>query len=152
MSASHVIPKLWQGSKPPEGPGLAAQGFRLLVLCAREIQPHSQRFPGLIVLHAPLDDDPSRDLSAQEIQIAHGAADAVARAVSQGHRTLVTCAMGLNRSGLVVALAMTRGMGALGVSPQTAVALVRRARGNDALGNRRFVKHLFSLSPGDSPQ
>lgn len=149
MTASRVIPKLWQGSKPPEGPGLAAQGFRLLVLCAREIQPHSQRFPGLVVLHAPLDDDPKRGLSAQEIQIAHEAADAVAKAIVAGHRTLVTCAMGLNRSGLVTALAMTRG---LSVSPPTAIALVRRARGNDALGNHRFVQHLLSLSPGDSPR
>ncbi len=141
MSASRITPKLWQGSKPPQGPGLAAQGVRLVVLCAREHQPHSQRFPGVVVLHAPLDDDPHRDPSAQELQIAHEASSVVASALQQGHRCLVTCAMGLNRSGLVSGLALVR----LGASAPTAIALIRRARGNDALSNPRFRDYLLSL-------
>ena len=58
-----------------------------------------------------------------------------------GRRVLVRCSGGLNRSGLVSALALTH----LGRSADEAVALVRAARGPWALTNPGFVAHLKSL-------
>jgi len=67
----------------------------------------------------------------------------VARLVEDGKRVLVHCTQGLNRSGLVVACALTY----LGHEPADAIDLVRRKRGVDdgfgALGNEAFVDWLL---------
>lgn len=69
-------------------------------------------------------------------------ATTVADAVAAGRRVLVRCSGGLNRSGLVVALALVRA----GHDVDDAVALVRAARGPWALTNPGFVAHLRSLA------
>jgi hypothetical protein len=53
-----IAPGLYQGSKPPFGTELKDLGFDVLVLAAREIQPASVYFPGIEVIHAPIDDMP----------------------------------------------------------------------------------------------
>lgn len=65
----------------------------------------------------------------------------IATAVGDGRRVLVRCSGGLNRSGLVAAVALTH----LGHPVDEAVSLVRRARGPWALTNPMFVAHLRTL-------
>jgi protein-tyrosine phosphatase len=108
-------------------------GIDVLVLCAEELQRH----PHPIVLRAPLDDArPSND----EKRIALRAAFRVNSLRRQGKRVLVTCAQGINRSGLVVALALVLD----GVSAADAVRIVRRRRqhpaGAQALSNQHFLR------------
>lgn len=137
MDATRILPKLYQGSLPPEGRELADRGFDVLVLCAEEHQPSGRKFPGVQVYHAPLDD---HDLSAVEARIAERAAEAVRRHVLRGERVLVTCAMGRNRSGLVVALAILKLTAMTGFDAAT---LVRRGRAG-ALSNPSFVDAVVS--------
>jgi len=106
LNVDQIYPGLWQGAYPPEGGYLASGGFRVLVLCAREIQPRATTFPGLEVVYAPNDDDYDRPITMDETRIAINAAKRVARAIQMGKPTLVTCAMGWNRSGLVNAFAL----------------------------------------------
>ena len=136
MSRSEVAPGLFVGSKPSPG---RYEGFDTIVLAAEEYQPHADRFPGMEVIHVPLDDAPRRPMREDEITAATKTAERVARRLRTGRRVLVTCAMGLNRSGLVAALAMhdVYGMGA-----DEIVARLRRARGMWALSNPNFEKLL----------
>lgn len=136
MSLSEVVPGLYVGSKPPPG---RREGVDVVVLAAMEYQPPAHLFPGTEVIHVPLDDDPSRQMREDEIVEATRAAGRVARRLRAGRRVLVTCAMGLNRSGLVAALAMheVHGMGA-----DEIVERLRRARGKRALSNPHFEKLL----------
>lgn len=66
------------------------------------------------------------------------AAAIVAHGLRQELRVLVTCHMGLNRSGLVAARALVL----LGMVPQRAVGAIRRMRGPDALSNPSFLQYL----------
>jgi protein-tyrosine phosphatase len=134
--ADHVHGGLWQGSRPPQGKEIADAGFDVLVLTAMEYQPPSEAFPGVRVLHTPLDD---AEPTAVERSMAFGASAAVAEALKRGKRVLVTCQMGLNRSGWVVARALQLG----GVSRRESIAMVRRARGSMALCNDDFVADLM---------
>jgi hypothetical protein len=143
FDADRLAPKLYQGSAPPPGPELRARGFDVLVLAAEEIQPPSWAFPGVQVIHAPSDDGeiiPERS--------AHAAAQEVARALKQGKRALVTCAMGLNRSGIISALALWYATGRPG---HECVALVQRKR-RSALCNHWFVEYLSALPARDKRQ
>lgn len=82
---------------------------------------------------APFDDGPVDD---DTVLTAKLSASQVARAVSKGKRVLVTCMGGLNRSGLVVGLALR----SLGYDADAAIRLVREARGPFALSNEHFVE------------
>jgi protein-tyrosine phosphatase len=78
-------------------------------------------------------------MSADEIGIAARTAARVARRLRAGKRILVTCAMGLNRSGLVAALAMSD---VWGMNADEIVGRLRRARGKWALSNPNFERLL----------
>jgi protein-tyrosine phosphatase len=65
----------------------------------------------------------------------------VADDVVKGRRVLVTCHMGLNRSGLVCGLALCR----LGYTPKEAIDLMRRLRNEEVLCNPKFVKAVKRL-------
>ena len=66
------------------------------------------------------------------------AAGLVADAVRSGRRTLVHCAQGWNRSGLVSARALMY----LGLSVHDAIAEIRAARGDGALSNSSYAAWL----------
>lgn len=109
IDASEIIPGLWQGGEPPLGTAVALHGFHTLVLCAREIQPDKEQFPGVEVIYAPNDDEPSKyPFTLKDLKVAVKASSGVASALLEGHNVLVTCAAGINRSGLVVALTLHR--------------------------------------------
>ena len=135
--AHNILPRLWQGSAPDPGATVRRDGFRALVLAAEEYQPPSVAFPGVSVMHAPLDDhyDP---LTAAEWERIIRAASFVSYHVSHGHRTLVTCQAGLNRSGIITALAICFLTDATG---RQAIQRVQQRR-PDALRNENFVDHI----------
>ena len=127
-----VARRLWMGSRPD--PESSYSGFDVLVLSAWEYQPRGVfRVPEII--HVPLDDSGSPP-TAEEVEGALVASREVARHRRAGRRVLVTCTAGMNRSGLIVALALRR----LGVPAASAIALVRRARGDEALSNPWFAE------------
>jgi protein-tyrosine phosphatase len=64
----------------------------------------------------------------------------VADLVSEGHRVLVHCRMGLNRSALVIATALTY----LGMNGSQALAHLREIRPG-ALFNETFAEHVLAL-------
>jgi protein-tyrosine phosphatase len=106
MDADEIVTGLWQGSVPPRGSLVHGNGFDTLVLCAREFQFPAHEFPGTYVVHAPNDDAVGMPLTREKLRVAIQAARIVVQEIGYGRRVLVTCAAGLNRSGLVVALAL----------------------------------------------
>lgn len=105
IDADEIYPLLWQGGRPLEGMAVANAGFNAVVFCAAEYQPPPERFPGLdAVMYVPLHDHGPPPTKG-ELESALQASYFVSNWVAQGRKVLVTCSMGLNRSGLVVALA-----------------------------------------------
>ena len=142
IDMNEIIPGLHQGSKPPQGKILRRLGVRALVLAAEEYQPPASRFPGLRVFHAPLDDH-RRPLSKAEWNRILGAAKFAARNVLDGRRTLVTCAAGLNRSGIISAGTVSF---LTGLSGSDAVELVQSRR-DWALCNESFAWQVARMFP-----
>jgi protein-tyrosine phosphatase len=137
---SKVTPKLWQGGYPPEGRSLADLGVDVLVLAAEEHQPQDERFPGVEVLRVPLFDQSQQSIEDFAAMIAAG--HQVAQHLARGKTVLSTCQLGLNRSGVISALALCN----LGVPPKIAISAVRRARGPWALSNKTF-EHVVRSYP-----
>jgi len=137
MSQSEVAPGLFVGSKPSAGRHACVD---VIVLAAMEYQPSGETFPGAEVLHAPLDDAPL--MREDEIAIAVRVAQRVARRLRAGRRVLVTCAMGLNRSSLIAAIAMSE---IYGMSADEIITRIRHARGAWALSNPNFERLLRAV-------
>lgn len=102
-------------------------GFDLLVLCAREHQfiDDHEAFQGLTVVRAPNDDSVHYPLTREKLRTAVGASSEVVRALKANQQVLVTCAAGLNRSGLVTALSLHK---LYGWSGEKCIAAVRKGR------------------------
>jgi len=141
LDVSKIAPNLWQGSNPPHGPLLRQAGFDVLVLCAYERQYPSSYFPGMQVLKVPLDDG-----HVVPKEQAKRAGAEVARLVRAGKKVLVVCNMGVNRSGLVTALALWHLTGLPGSHCLLQVQQNRRApSGMPALCNPVFADFLLFL-------
>ena len=114
----------------------------LHVACPQEFPPEPASADE--VIFCPLQDDPTvnwvkRPLwCRQVIKLARK----VAQDIQQGKVVLVSCAAGLNRSGLISALALC----GLGVPPVVAIQRVRERRPG-ALFNPQFVKAIKVLGP-----
>lgn len=145
LDATRLHRGLYMGSAPTTGNIVRALGFDVLVLCAEEYQLRSRNFPGVLVLHAPLDDDPT-GVTPRDADTMFAAGREVAKHMSQGRKVLVTCMAGRNRSGVVSALALYFLTGAPGVQ---IVRHIRRTRvgidGGASLTNPRFVELLRQL-------
>lgn len=137
IDANKIIPRLYQGSRPPMGWDLVNAGVTSLVLCAEEHQPRAKNFPGILVCHAPLDDH-MKPLSRIEWNTIQDAARFVVRELGRGGRVLVTCHAGRNRSGIVTALALIMLTGCTG---REAVRLIKAHREN-ALSNPSFAQQI----------
>lgn len=115
--------------------------YDMVVSAAAECVPPQGRTYETI--HLPMDDAPwDWRRNGDEAALVVGLARTVAQAVQKGRYVLVVCQMGLNRSGLVTALALTH----LGWPPDEAVQLVR-ARHPSVLSNRTFLNAVYGLSP-----
>ena len=146
IEASEITKNLWQGSVPEPGKYVAEAGFDVLVLSAREYQRSSIYYPGVQVLHAPNDDNERYPFTREKLKVALQTARSVAEAVNEGKNVLVTCAAGLNRSGLISALALHF---LYGWSGAQCVKVVREKRGiwrdPQPLSNDEFVTVLNRL-------
>lgn len=130
---TYLTNRLAQGSAPSP---YARLPFDVVVLAAQEYQPDLPDYP--VVMHVPLDDGPPPD-KVTRMRI-RKAAQQVADHVQLGHRVLVTCRMGRNRSGVIAGLALVK----LGVPRELAVNRIVRLR--DGLKNpyfRAMVKGTF---------
>ena len=149
LDANEIVPGLWQGSFPMPGNQVKDKGFTHLVLCARELQPPANLYPGVQVIHAPNDDSPIYgSLGEVELKTAVRAARRATEALKDGGRVLVTCAAGANRSGLVNGITLHL---LYGWSGRKAIDQIRRKRklqdGYPPLSNDEFVAALMNLKP-----
>lgn len=140
LDADCVADRLYGGGRLYQGSAIDAgtwtvldTTFSMVVLCAEELQDAPLQLR-LQIVRAGFRDTPwpSRD----DLAAAARAARTVVGELTRGGRVLVTCAAGLNRSGLVTGLALGHAIG----SGEDAVRLIRRARGNAALGNPTFYR------------
>jgi len=149
VEADEIVPNLWQGSYPRYGEHVAKSGFTLLVFCAGEIQPPAEDYPGVRIIYAPNSDDYVSKMPRDLLQIAVEAAHEVAQEIQDGGKALVTCAAGINRSGLVSALTLHFLHGWAGTE---CIARVQKTRVNQkhhmvALDNPQFRAVLKNLKP-----
>ena len=142
IDASRIIPHLAIGSVPPSGDLLREYGVGVLVLAAKEAQPASREFPGVEVIHAPYADRFFEPLAAATSKRVVQVAKLVAERVKAGQNVLVTCMMGLNRSGLIAGLALRF----LGMSGREAVDQIRLNRAG-ALSNPTFRRMVLEFEP-----
>jgi len=117
MDADHIIPRLYLGSSPLV---FSCDAFDVVVLAARELQKPPQG--RCRVIQAPLDDThhPTRG----EVLTALQAARKVRLELRRGRRVLVSCAAGINRSALIVAMVLMMN----GTSAQEAIQRIRQKR------------------------
>jgi protein-tyrosine phosphatase len=126
---SHIDGNLWMGGKPVISPHERFQTVLSLDGWTNyECHPHQR----LIVV--PMFDREEMPMPDGELlQLA----DEVNRWCNEGP-TLVHCTAGLNRSGLVVALALMK----RGLSADAAIAHLRRKRSSEVLHNKTFERWL----------
>ena len=127
-----IIDNLWLGGNPVD-----VKEFRYLVVVNHAPRYHIPN--GTMAVVYPFDDGDW----LPDLEKLHELADTVNRFVDKGP-TLVHCSAGLNRSGLVTALALIK----RGMQPVDAIALLRAKRGSDVLYNKTFSDWLMTLSPG----
>lgn len=89
-------------------------------------------------IHVPLFDDARQVSVPREAEHVQRAAGAVAAELRAGSRVLVTCRLGLNRSALVVVLAMEQ----MGLPTAFSIAYLRQQRSPDVLSNTAFERYL----------
>jgi hypothetical protein len=138
VSEHEIIPRLWQGGCTYDG-GIVGH-YEAIVCCVP--QPYCLCCPTAPEhdhLFLPMGVAPAMYLPAT--WRLEQAATFVARHVKLGHRTLVHCEAGLNRSGLIVALSLIRGWG---MDAQAAIDLIRQRRGQYALCNHEFTAWLVA--------
>jgi len=144
VSRSQIDTFIWQGEEPERACTPDVLGdVDVLVLCHAEHEEPWERFKnrGLSgIIEAPFSDD-CKTLDERGLSQAIHASFAVWLAVRSESRVLVTCHRGLNRSGLVVALALR---GLKGWSGARALEYVRSKRPG-ALFNPGFAAYLTSL-------
>jgi hypothetical protein len=130
---AEVIPGLFQADTTFSPAELLAQGFDAVFdLCGID---RSDGSLGHAYVAHPIDDLPW----LPDPGPIHELGERVAELVRSGHRVVVNCMSGLNRSGLLVGRALI----ALGHPPEETVALIRRARGPHALSNNHFRRFLL---------
>jgi protein-tyrosine phosphatase len=137
LDVNRITENLYQGSNPPHGSLLARAGFHTVVLCAMERQYPASAFPGVQVIHAPMDDGYIIP------PLAAPTARLVAQLVRRGKKVLVVCNMGLNRSGITNALALWYLTGMSGHACMWHV----QTRRPGALFNNDFAAYLSRLLP-----
>ena len=137
---NEVVPGLWQG-----GTDVRSGSQTACVI--------TDQFDSVISLTGAVEYGPGDDVPHRVMRMADAGldffleqrldelSDHVVSELAAGHKVLVRCTGGLNRSGLVVGLTLIK----QGHTPDEAIDLVRAARGPWALCNPAFVQHLRSF-------
>jgi hypothetical protein len=133
--ANEIVPNLWVGRWDIRPAEAFASGFEVVVMLEDERRDEVRPPAGGVFLAWPIEDSAETLPDEETLQAVVGL---VGRSVRAGRPTLITCLGGLNRSGLVAAIALRR----LGRTADEALALVRAARGPYALGNELFEERL----------
>lgn len=140
-----IVPQVAQGSWPAvsaKGKGEAFKIADVLVLCAEEHQAKGlQAPPGKHIIRLGFDDDTYRPIPPEAGKIFHAHAQQLGKAALSGRKILITCAMGLNRSGLITALTLMHGYR---MRPSQAIGLIRNRRSKDCLCNPMFEQWLLA--------
>jgi len=136
-----IVSHVAQGSYP----ALRGEAFRhadVLVLCAEEHQARGLKAPqGKQIVRLGFDDDIYRPIPPEAGQIFHAHAKQLGKLAINGRKVLITCAMGLNRSGLITALTLMHGYK---MRPSEAIKLIRGRRSPDCLCNPMFEQWLLA--------
>lgn len=127
---TQIIPGLWCGGRP----SAYASKYDLVICCEDKIRP--ERDPGFrgMVVHVPMKD--SEDFDPDPVQC-NGAAELAHAFLLADRRVFIHCAAGVNRTGVVAALTLTR----FGYKPQAAIDLLREVRPG-MLFNQRFCRFI----------
>jgi len=140
-SFNWIVPNVAQGSYP----GLKGAAFKhadILVLCAEEFQAKGLKPPpGKHIIRLGFDDDSYRPIPPEAGKIFHAHAKQLGQAALSGRKLMITCAMGLNRSGLITALTLMHGYR---MRPSDAIKLIRARRHADCLCNPMFEQWLLN--------
>jgi protein-tyrosine phosphatase len=131
------------GSKPPIDRDLT--NIDIVVLCAAEFQPERMAFHGAL-WRCPIPDDV---LEPPQFALVVQTSVAVAKAIVDHKRVLVTCQQGRNRSALVVALALHQ---LTTMSGEQVIAHIRKHRGETALYNPWFAKKIVEIVGDGRPK
>jgi len=148
LECSLIASNLWMGSRPPIGSALRRAGFRTLALCAMEWQPSADMYPDVEVLRVILND---AELGREDARAACSIASRLYERVRQGHKVLITCSQGRNRSGLVTALTLAGLTGCTGAKAIQAVRDRRRSPFGPALTNDHYVRALLRVEGRKDP-
>jgi len=143
--------ELWQGDKYDVNRLFRHEETPISVigLFAQEYQPDDPLGRYELLKIGYDDNSGAEDVELSQVaNLADGAADTLSDRLRAGKSCLSSCAMGLNRSGLVSALTL---MKLTGMTPTEAVAQVRGMRraqeGMQALCNPKFVEIIHRLAP-----
>lgn len=137
--------QLWQGDKRDVERLLRVpdDSIQVIGLFAEEYQPDD--LLGRYELLKPGFDDnyEANDVEMSSIAgIADDASDTISNRVREGKNCLSSCAAGLNRSGLVTALAL---MKLANMGPAEVIGRIRRLRHYKALSNPKFVETIHKM-------
>lgn len=136
---TELVPgQLWHGGCPVDFAWVRATGIDVVLdLADADAHPPAEEIEGLIYLKCPLVDHDTVPDEGLTLRLAA----LVAGLVRDGHRALVHCTFGRNRSGLMATL-VVRDL--LGLSGADALAHVR-ARRDRVANNEAFADWLTSL-------
>jgi hypothetical protein len=130
--------RLWHGGCPVDFGWVRRTGIDVVLDVADpDAFPPAQEIRGLAYLKCPLVDDERLPDPGLTLRLA----GVVAGLVGEGHRALVHCTFGRNRSGLMAALVVRE---LLGISGADALGRVRQRRPG-AANNETFARWLASL-------
>lgn len=138
-TGTHIASNIWVGPVPTR----YMQEFVAVAFCAKELQPQNEREARMFARHSltcPLDDDSSKGISDVEVLCVFATARRVADLSRRGP-VAATCHMGINRSALVAATALTL---KLDITGSEALALMRQRRPG-TISNRAFESFLLNL-------
>jgi hypothetical protein len=138
-----VAGRLWHGGSPVDFDWVRATGIDVVVdLADADAYPPPAQIDGLTYLKCPLrdaDEVPEKDVTVRLAQL-------VAGLIRDGHRALVHCTFGRNRSGLLTTLVVRE---LLGLSGEQALGYVQERR-TDAVNNQQFADWLAALPVPDA--
>lgn len=126
----HIVDNLWLGGWPSSG----VDQFKY-VFCLAANPNYFATKGKSIITWAPFDDVDA----LPPVEFLHEIADQVVAASKKGP-TLVHCAAGVNRSGLIMALALVK----LDWEPHVAIAHLRNKRSQSVLFNTTFEQYVLT--------